>query len=263
MNKIISLCLILFFFYPAGSRAEQPPSVSGVTEKIIRQTGPWSGFKAQVTLEFATESTHAACQGDLTYSRIEEKAMLDCYNLKGKLLFSYTAKDEEFELYLPGTSKAIHGTIFDAKYSPEVSLHLEPLDLYRALKIIPVIPESAWLDGGGLRLRLSVRNTLNQSLARILEVTSEGDVPHEIFYRPDESPDVEIQRRDFKTFKVQGFKGKAHYPRVVEIQSLQAPRKTRLIFRSMTFLKGLGSEDWPQSRLSRGTLTERLASAKE
>ena len=262
MNKIINLLCILCFFSSTSARAESSLSVPAVIEKISRQSGPWSGFKAQVTLEFSNEFTRASCQGELTYSRIEEKAMLDCYNLKGKLLFSYTAKDEEFELYLPGTRKAIRGTIFAAKYSPEVSMHLEPLDLYRALKIIPVIPESAWLDGGGSKLRLSVQNTINRSLARILEITPEGDVPHETFYRPDESPDIEIYRRDFKTYKVEGFRGKAHYPETIEIQSLQAPRKTRLTFRRMTFLKGLGPEDWPQSRLARGTLSERLASAK-
>ncbi len=262
--------LLALFFQKEGSPDPLPAAtcltLPGVIQQMTTRSGPWNGFKASVTLEFVTEMTHAACQGELTYSRLEEKAALDCYNLKRKLLFSYTAKDEEFELYLPGTGKVTHGNIFDVKYSPEITLHLEPLDLYRALKIMPVIPEQASLENRTLGTsQIRVQNRLTHTLARTLEVSPEGDVVRETFYRPNETPDIEITRTGHQAYPVvdSSRRGKTHYPEKVEIQSLESPRKTRLVFRRIAFYTALGPDDWPKSRLNAGTLAERLGAAKQ
>ena len=242
------LSLLLLNPFAPGARAEIVlPSLPHILDQMELRRGVWMGLQADLTLQFSGENYSASCQGKLTYNRLREKVTLDCTNLKNDLLFSYKTMDDHFELSLPGQHKVIRGNIFDLQFDPDVSVHLMPQDLYRALKPTLIDLREARLkswDGETFRLSVLKRTENHASyLGRTLVVTKQGDVPEETFYTPDGTPNILIKRRDFMEIKMADIKNKIFYPRTTEIQSLTTPHKTTLIIRSAKFY--LNPPEWP------------------
>lgn len=239
---IILLALFLLVFNgnaPATTSSSiSLPLAPHVLEQMELRRGVWMGLKADLTLQFVRDGQSASCQGQLVYDRLREKVSLDCYNLKNELLFNYQTHDEMFELYLPAQNRIVRGNIFELQYDPDLSIHLRPLDLYRALKPMLVEAEQAriseWQEDS-LKINITKETEGNEYLARSLLVTKKGDVPEEVFYTPAGSPSVKITREDFMEVKMKDLKRKIPYPRITQILSLEESRKTTLIIRHAEF----------------------------
>ena len=109
-------------------------SLPEIIETVEARRGWWQAFKSDLKLTFSTAQGSATCQGSLKYQRMDEKVLLHCYDPRGHLLLGLQSEDRFFNLYLPRQNLLVSGDVFDLRDSAEIDLHINPLELYRALK---------------------------------------------------------------------------------------------------------------------------------
>ena len=225
--------------------------LQGILDKIEMRRNQWTAMEADITLYFMAEAkSQAACRGELTYHRLEEKIFLKCFGESGKLLFSFKTNDDAFELYIPPKDTKITGSIFDLEDSPDIEAHLKPLDLYRALKPMAIFPDRSHIDDWKADLiTLSVfgQRHLTPYLQRKLFVSSQGDILKEIYYSFTEVPFLTIRRTDFQTFGLADSRGsgKVFYPKQIVIDTHPRQKSIALTFDSLRFFSYLEKTDWP------------------
>lgn len=252
---IFSLFLrINVFTAPLALAAGAPPlsPVQAMIRTVENHNAGWTALKAKVTLQFmAGDKTLAACSGDLTYQRLDEKLLLQCFNPEQKMVFAFKTDDRRFELYLPGKKAAFRGNIFELEDSPDIESHLKPLDLYRALKPKSIPADKTILQkwtGGLFFLNISDENRGVPHLARRMLVTKDGQVQEEVYYNDDGKTDVIIQRLKFKNFNfVDGTGDNIPYPGKILISSAIGGLKTMIDFNQIQFFALLENQNWDLS----------------
>ena len=177
-------------------------------------------LKANVVLNFTTsEGQKAVCRASLAYHRLDEKILLKCYNAQNNLLFVFKTSDYHFKVFIPDREEVFSGNIFDLKNSANVHMHLQALDLYRALKTmaIPVARAESFRNEKGL-LGIKVISTPGSNdWEREISISSQGDVLREVYYDKEGSPSVVIGRSGFQEIRENNVS--TFFPAEIEIQS--------------------------------------------
>ena len=155
-------------------------------------------------------------------------------------MFEFRTLDRRFDLYLPSQKTLYHGSIFDLEGSPDIESHLKARDLYRALKPLAVDPRHAKIERNNSAITslevFSARNG-EETLARKLLLTPEGDVRGEVYFDAAGRPATEIQRYDFR--EIPGRAGSFHsiiYPKKITVISPETQKGTALFFSKVTAL---------------------------
>ncbi len=251
---ILLLGLLMSVLMNSNSPAEAQPMTLPIIERLVQQIelrrGAWIAYEADLTVHFFTEDNKSAsCNGELLYHRLDEKILLSCSDINGVLLFVFKTDDRLFNLYIPSQRTAFEGNIFDLEELPDIESHLNPLDLYRALKPMalpaPDVQVESW-DEKNVNLKVYGRKNQQPYLARRLATNIEGDVLWETYYNFDEKPQVVIRRSDYKdTHETDlGEKETIIYPHEVSIESKGRSRKTVMIFDRMMFRSLIEDASW-------------------
>lgn len=259
-----SLAVCLLFSSPL--KAEETPSapaldVKELIKKIEIKRGTWTHLKAEIEFDFLTgDQTLASCTGTLTYQRLDESLLIQCYQPAEKLVFALKTDDRRFELYLPAHGTVYKGNIFTLQDSPEIESHLRAWDLYRALKS-EAVPDNASFEIHDGKYSLAIPRPNHQDLiARDLKVSQDYKVEEESFYDFEGNPSVEIKRSDFKPLSKSS---DAAFARKIFIAARKntlegsARHETALLFKSADFDSPL-SENAFQLTLPEDTRTLEL-----
>lgn len=224
--------------------AEAAITVEDAIRQIDKRRLEWIGLTADVTLSFFNGNKEAAtCKGNLAYQRLEERIFLDCSQPNGKLLFVLQTSDRHFELYLADLKTAYFGDIFDLIDSPDFESHLNPLDLYRALKPLSVPRQGTTLQEVNGVMYLAVHKDASPTsyLERDLLGTREGDVYLERYYETAGEVQLIIRRSDFRTvFKEK--KTEIVFPHRIHVETLKEGRATTIDFNRISFALSLDEE---------------------
>ncbi|MCB9799949.1 MAG: hypothetical protein H6757_04240 [Candidatus Omnitrophica bacterium] len=254
---------------PSSPKADaQPLGVFSPIQTIINRVedrkGIWTGFKADLDLNFSNGSQAAGCSGTMTYHRLEEKILLACYDNNQNLLFSFNTHDRNFELYLPAQNTLFKGDIFDLEDAKDIELHLKPINLYRALKPMSLLAHQAAIEKNekdSVVVGLYRKQQDQNRIVRELQISPQGDVSKETFFDSHEQPVVQIERNSFKERDVVGTdsKRKVVYPDEVFINTLDEGRQTDLKFKAIKFYTSLAEESW-NLNIPTGTSEETIVS---
>lgn len=255
MNHILVLILFLLPFFPSPGHARNVSltPLEKMIQQIEKNAGSWTALKADVMMDFLIEKeSKASCEGKLTYDRLDEKILLNCFDRQNQLVFSFKTDDRNFELYLPSQETIFSGNIFDLQDSPDIEAHLKPLDLYRALKPIAIPTGQSEIENWGrdtVTLKIFGKKRFSPYLSRRLFTTETGNVFKEIFYSFEEKPTVTIYRSRFHQFLIQDsrYRAKVLYPRLIEIESHALRKSIQMQFEQIQFFSLLGDEAWQVS----------------
>jgi len=234
----------------AEARALSLPIIDRIVEQIEVRRGIWIAYQADLTVHFFTEDNKSAsCQGELTYHRLDEKILLSCSNVNDELLFIFKTDDRLFDLYIPAQNTAFHGNIFDLEDLPEIESHLNPLDLYRALKPMVLPSRQVYVESWNkkeVHLKVFGNKDHRAYLSRRLKANFEGDILWETYYSFDEKPQVMIERSDYQNRHPtdEGDEQEIVYPHQITIESQTKSRKTVLIFNQVKFLSFVEEAMW-------------------
>mgnify|MGYP000455486208 CR=1 FL=1 len=172
---------------------------------IEEQRYSWFGYSSTVRVTFTTpDGKTAECAGQLDYQRLNERVFMSCYAAPEKLAFILKTDDDRFSLYLPSHQTLYEGNIFDLEFTEEINSHIQPMDLYRALKPMPVLPESAVMESSGKETAvIGVKNFYRREayIERRLEANRQGQVPYEIYRDHEGASILEIERTDYRKVK--------------------------------------------------------------
>lgn len=197
------LLTVLLFSSPLARAAR--PSLDLILHRIEEQRYTWYGFTSAVKLNFKTSMGQiASCTGTLDYQRLNEKLLLSCYTAPDALAFILKTDDDRFSLYLPAQNTLYEGNIFDLEFSEKVDSHIQPMDLYRALKAMPILRETANLEsseGGTTVVGITDLYKGEPFLARRLTADENGNVPEETYLDHTGAAILEIERHDFQKVK--------------------------------------------------------------
>ncbi len=256
--KLLLPLLLSFAFSaisPPVSEARLSRALPDIIDKVHERQAGWTFLRADLTLRFESpEGGGASCEGKLLYERLEEKILLECRDPEGRLQFIFKTADRNFEVYLPKSEEVYRGTIFDLKDSPKIESYLEPLDLYRALKLGTIPLEGAkvarWSETKAT-IEIDRQGEEGGGLARKLEVDETGLVGLETFYNREELPETLIRRSAFREVQQVGV-GRERvimFPFSIEIENPPAPnethpQKTILIFHQINFPALLNEKEW-------------------
>lgn len=233
MKKVGLAVLIFLISFSVPAETSSTPDIATLIERIETRRGTWIGFRSEVSLQFmAPEGQKGTCKGNLLYHRLDEKILLSCFNEKNKPVFYFKTDDSKFQLYLIPHQTVYQGSIFELQSSPAIQSHLQPLDLYRALKPQVLVPSETSL-GEEAEDKIVLRVKKDGKTARQLQMTAEGDVVREIYFNEEEKPSVEIQRADLE--EVKGTEPAAAFPRRILIESSKQTR-TEIEINSAQFL---------------------------
>ena len=250
------LLLFLFGLFAAISGAS--PAAASPLQDILRlvenHQGSWIAFKAHITFQTtAPAGRPASCGGGIAYEKLDERMMLLCVGSQKNLLFAFKSEDKNFEFYQPEAGTLYYGTIFDLEDAVNLSSGIQPLHLYRALKL-SAIPEKKALVESRLpeQAVLAVKNQTRKIpyVKRTLWITQDGQVPREIYYFPDGKKEVTILKSEDQTLRGQGM-GKTEqylFPGKVTLEENGSPRrKTILSFDHFDFTPVLAGQSWALS----------------
>ncbi len=218
--------------------------------KIEAQRFRWMGVKAEATLTFTTpQGKSASCSGRMTYYRLEEKMLLECFNGSGQTLFIFSTEDDEFELYLAADKTLYRGSIFDLDDSEQFSSHIKPFDLYRALKPMPVLPGQAHVASETPSSTVLNVWGLAQGkpyVKRVFTVTDRGDVPAETYLGEDGEKRLLINREDYREIGSVPHKKKekVYFPEHIRIENVREKTKTDIAFSSLKPLWNTSGPGW-------------------
>lgn len=256
MNSCSFLRLLLFatLFFSFSSRVQAVEPVSFNLEDVMRRVeqrrGSWIGLKAGVKIRFITEENQtAACQGVLLYHRLDEGLRLDCFNEDKKLIFTFKTQDRDFELYLPSRRSLYQGNIFSLEDSPAIESHLRAWDLYRALKPLLVFSENTVLDAAPEGLISLQVNRSDETPARKLLISNQGDIVSETYYSLDGNPTLQIKRGDFqKIVPAPASEAESAFPHKIRIESKKEDgsnvRITEFYFEKLDFSAEIPEKDF-------------------
>lgn len=238
-SRSLALALFCFSVFALGSiaRAETTPApeLEGILQKIESRHFRWIAIRAEILFFFAgSGNASAMCAGELLYQRLDERMILLCANTQKELVFIFRTFDRRFDLYLPAQNTVYHGSIFDLEDSPDIESHLKARDLYRALKPLAIDPRRTKVErSNSLVTQLDVYNPgdPNETLARRLYLTPEGDVRGEIYYGAKGRSVTEIQRYDFKEFRGRsGAYDSILFPKKITIISPETQKGSAIFF---------------------------------
>jgi len=268
MSRAVSFFIAILFLAAPGSlpvQAAQPLTIAdGITpllNKIEMQRYNWLGYKAEIKMRFTTrQGQTAACRGELTYYRLEERLLLQCYNSNKNTLFIFKTNDLDFDLFLPMQKTLYKGNIFDLEFSDNIDSHIKPYDLYRGLKPMLIPFDKVKLESQDKVLTtflvMDNRHGKNFWGRRAQAETAKGDVLAETYFDPAGQTELLIRRSDFK--KVSG-RGKIsrdplRFPFRVRLQNYKDNTETEILFLNLEVIKNPPEGDW-RIVLPQGTQT--------
>ncbi len=225
-------------------------NADAVLRRIETQRFRWMGVKAEATLTFTTaQGKSASCSGRMTYYRLEEKMLLECFNTRGQTLFIFSTADAEFELYLAADQTLYRGNIFDLDDSDQLSSHIKPFDLYRALKPMPVLPGQAHIASKTENSTVLNVWGLSQGkpyVKRVFTVTGRGDVPAETYLGADGEKKLQIFREDYREIGSVPHKKKekVFFPEHIRIENVREQTQTDITFSSLKPLWNTSGPGW-------------------
>lgn len=221
-----------------------------VVNKIEMQRYNWLGYKADVKLNFTTRyGQTAACHGDLTYYRLEERMLLQCYNSSKNMLFIFKTNDLDFDMFLPKQKTLYRGNIFDLEYTEAVDSHIKPLDLYRGLKPMLIPYEKVKPDTqDSVLTSFWVEETHRRQTywGRRVTANAKGDVLSETYYGPDGKATLQVNRTDFKKVSGKGHisRDPLRFPYRIKIQNLKDQTRVELLFIKIEVLQNPSAGNW-------------------
>lgn len=239
LRPFLPLFLIFNFTQPLSAAAL---SSDDLLRAIELRRGSWTSLSAAVEFKFKSYSQSvASCKGSLLYNRLDEKIFLACQGRTGEAVFIFKTNDRNFELYLPSKKTLYKGNVFALENSPSIESHLNPLDLYRALK--PAIFKASDLLSSRINPRgysLTVKSG-NDRLRKI-EMTEEGDILREAYTGFDGKVALSIERFEFET--AQSGSTRIVFPKQLRIKSSKDSnvRETTLEFQAVSFPASLRDE---------------------
>lgn len=233
-ESLLPLLLLSLFLPVRGLQAETSPDLQQLLIQIEQRRFSWQSYTSGVNLSFKTEfGQTAACSGTLDYQRLHERLLLMCYSAPGKLAFILKTDDEEFELYLPSHAAVYEGNIFDLEFSEDINTHIQPMDLYRALKTMPVFPDTARIetvrpDSAVILIKEDDRD--GRYDGRRLITDFEGNVSEETYMDKEGDSYLKISRGNFKKVKIRGYGRPMILPRQIVIKNLRQKTETSISF---------------------------------
>jgi hypothetical protein len=251
----VFLILVVFVLvsFSYNGFAEIDGSIPAQFRKTIElRRGTWTGLKAEIEIKFTSaKGKEASCQGTLTYHRLDEKILLQCYGVKNRRVFALRTTDREFELYLPGHKTLYKGSIFTLEDSPAIESHLRAWDLYRSFKPMVIPSENVEVSAAeeGLTL-LTIFRGEPPAKAREVKVSPEGDIVSEVYYAFGGGISLEIKRSEFQTIGAEIEGVPTAYPRKIQILSHKltsmedSTMETIFLFKSADFLTELSEADF-------------------
>lgn len=252
VRSILFLILSFFVFLGAGP-IHKLPFLDQIIASIERNQLNWIQLNATLQLEFVNPYEQGAgCEGQLAYQRLGEKLLLHCYNKKNELVFSFKTNDTFFEMYIPTKSKLYQGNIFDLVDSEKIDSHIQPLHLYRALKIFSISKESAEIEHWNedeVRLNVFAHYRNQAYLSRYLVSTQDGEVNFEIFYDANQEPVTTIHRSDFRVFRPKKGLGdnEIRFPHFIRIETTSphdgSVNETLIQFKRVGFSQTMESQE--------------------
>lgn len=252
---------MLFLLFILGFQTPLPANeiqaLQSLASQVSARRGQWTGFRAEVKLHFLKNNEQAgACRGQMAYQRLEESILLHCFDAKNRLLFSFHTSDTSFQLYLPSHQAVYTGSIFDLESAAAIESHLNPLDLYRALKPMTFDVRTAQIEkenAGEITLRVFAKKKGLSRLSRKITLNRWRDMTEEIYYATDGQPDVGLRRLSFSNFPLGKEKGRTvPYPEKIVIESQREPKATVLFFEQVSFYPAMMLPDAIQN-LPEGT----------
>lgn len=249
-NSIRRLGLCAVLCLPSTAARASGTPADAYVRKIEEQRFRWLGVKAEADLKFtAASGQSASCSGRLTYYRLEEKMLLECFNERGETLFIFSTREMDFELYLAGARTVYRGNIFDLEDSDAISSHIKPLDLYRSLKSMPILPGQASLvSESGPSAVLHVYNTWKGRTfpSRVLSVSERGDVPFETYLDREGKETLLISRDRFEDVGSVPKKKKQriYFPHQILIVNPKENTRTEIVFSSVKPLSTTSGAGW-------------------
>lgn len=253
-RRFLCPVLMIFFFSicstPVSAGQVYDPELQNLIHRIEQQRFSWYGFRAMIKLNFVTaEDRTASCRGQLTYMRLDEKMLLECFNEQNERLFAFKTSDLEFELLMPRQKVLYRGNIFDLENNADVSSHIKAFDLYRAIKPMAIPADRAHLDYSDRNsAAISIRSARHgQSfVSRKLTASPRGDVLSEFYFSPDGTPSVSIFRRDFKQVYSNDTKSGEPiiFPFRIRIENPEESNITEMVFFNIQFLWSIPETLW-------------------
>ncbi|HTL47898.1 MAG TPA: hypothetical protein VL688_07525 [Verrucomicrobiae bacterium] len=233
-----------------AQRSPAPENIYALVNRIEMQRYNWLGYKASVKLNFTTNHGQTAtCQGTLTYLRLEEKILLQCYNSNKNTLFVFKTSDLDFELFMPMQKTLYQGNIFDLEFSDDVDSHIKPYDLYRALKPMIIPFGSVRLESRDKLLTTFVVAETRKGetyWGRRVTANEKGDVLLEDYFDADGNPTLAVKREDYKKVSGKGYitKDPVRFPRRIVMRSEKDGTQTEILFIKMDLIEKPISANW-------------------
>ncbi|MBU3759321.1 MAG: hypothetical protein FGM27_05255 [Candidatus Omnitrophica bacterium] len=242
------LALAVFFAGSPGLQASV--AAAPYLRKAEIQRYRWLGIQAEADLKFTSASGQSAsCSGRLTYYRLEERMLLECLNARRETLFIFSTREMDFELYLAADKTVYRGNIFDLEDSDSISSHIKPLDLYRSLKSMPVLPEQAAVvseSRGAAVLQIYQTWKGRSFISRVISITERGDVPYESYLDREGRETLLISRDRFTDIGSvpKRKEERIYFPKQILIMNPKENTRTEILFSSVKALSKTSGAGW-------------------
>jgi hypothetical protein len=262
---VLAILLAAWPLFPASADDAPESDLELLIRKIETRSNAWIAYRASLELTFTNDQNEEGqCRCKLTYDRLREKMVLECKNTRNGPLFTFKTADTRFELFLPAAQTVYRGDIFQLEGSDDLSSHLEPLALYRSLKLAAIAERDAEISeekNESVTFHIRTQRNGRRYVSRALTANRRGEVFNEVYFNPAGIPRTTIQRSDFRKIEDSArlLPGPLYFPYQIHLTTRDETggdeNTTQMTFRTISLLSFAPDDTWdvsypPETRFS-------------